>query len=273
MRETLVVVGLVVLAIGLRSSHTGVIRKLGALTFLAASFVLVAILSGHWWAGVFGLVPWFLLPWVELLTRIRRLRLPLENHLSHRRHPDPAFFPHAPEAAADMEENGFDHVGDCSWEWGGMRQYLQLYWHPEERAEATIHLCEQSEVAFSFLSVTSRHSDGRVLRTTNFPFSPTLKPPPRLVWNHVPCERNAFAQILADHREFLARQKVDPDALRMPDPDEIEASIEREMCSQLRHNLDAGILRPSFDDRYFEYSSRGLFFLWGQFVKDMIRLC
>ncbi|GAA5484153.1 hypothetical protein [Haloferula sargassicola] len=273
MRETLVVVGLVVLAIGLRSSRTGVVRKLGALMFLAASYVLVWFITERWWAGVFGVVPWFLLPWIELLTRIRRLRLPAHNQLSHRRHPDPAFFPHAPEAAIDMEEEGFEHVADCSWEWGGMRQYLQLYWHPEERAEATIHLCEQSEVAFSYLSITSRGADGSILRTTNFPFSPTLKTPQGMSWNHVPCERNAFGQILADHRQFLTRLRLDLDTLRVPDPDEMEASIEEEMKGQLNFNVSAGILRPSFDDRYYEYSTRGLFFLWGQFVKDMIRLC
>ncbi|MBB5352566.1 hypothetical protein HNR46_002812 [Haloferula luteola] len=273
MRETLVVVGLVVLAIGLRSSRTGVVRKLGALVFLAASYVLVVFLTGRWWLGILGVVPWFLLPWIELLTRIRCLRLPVNNALNHRRHPDPAFFPHAPEAAASMEEAGFEHVADCSWEWGGMRQYLQLYWHPEERAEATIHLCEQSEVAFSFLSITSRHCDGRTFRTTNFPFSPTLKSPQGVRWNHVPCERNAFEQILADHRQYLTRLRIDLGTLRMPDPDEIEGSIEEEMRTQLQHNLEEGILRASFDDRYFEYSTRGLFFLWGQFVKDMIRLC
>lgn len=273
MRETLVVVGLVVLAIGLRSSRTGVVRKLGALTFLVASYVLVVLVTGHWWAGVFGVVPWFLLPWIELLTRIRRLRLPAKNHLSHRQHPDPAFFPHAPEAAIDMEEAGFDHVSDCTWEWAGMRQYLQLYWHPEERAEATIYLCEQCEVAFSFLSLTSRDEDGRILRTTNFPFSPTLRQPENVVWNHVPCERNAFGQILADHRQFLTRLGIEHDKLRMPDPDVMEEAIEEEMEDQLSHNVETGVIRPSFDDRYFEYSPRGLFFLWGQFVKDMIRLC
>ena len=26
-------------------------------------------------------------------------------------------------------------------------------------------------------------------------------------------------------------------------------------------------------DGHFEYSFRGLLFLWGQFVKDMVRLC
>jgi len=272
MRETLVVVGLVVLALGLRSSRKAWPRKLGALTFLVASFVLFFYLTGKWWGGFFGLIPWFLLPWIELLTRIRNLRLPMENRLSHRSQPDPGFFPNAPEAAMAMEDAGFEHCDDCAWEWSGMQQYFQLHWHPEERAESAICLCEQGEVAFAFITITSRDDTGRIWRTTNFPFSPTLKCPPKVSWNHVPCEQNCFHQILADHRRFLEMLGVESDQLMIPDPDGMEASIEAEMKFQIDHNLEAGIIRQA-DDKNFEYSTRGLFFLWGQFVKDMVRLC
>lgn len=272
MRDSLIVVGLVVLAIGLRSSRTATPRKLGALTFLVAGFLFFAFLTDCWWCGAFGVVPWFFLPWIELLTRIRRMRLPLENRLRHRRVPDAAFFPNAPEAARGMEEAGFEHIDDCGWEWSGMQQHFQIYWHPEECAEASVCLCEQGEVAFAFISVTSRDDEGRVYRTTNYPFSPTLRCPPRVRWNHVPCERNEFADVLADHREFLDRLKVSADRLRMPDPERIEELIEEEMKEQVRHNLDSGIIEPA-DDHHFKYSPRGMFFLWGQFVKDMVRLC
>lgn len=272
MKSFLTVLGLFVLAIGLRSSRQGWMRKLGALMFLVASFVGFQAMTDRWWGGVLGVGLWFFLPWVELLTRIRQLRLPAENRLMHHRLPDPAFFPNAAEAAVAMEDEGFDHVDDCGWEWSGMRQFFRLYWHPEERAVAAICLCEQGEVAFAFITVTSKDESGRVMRTTNFPFSPTLKCPPGLRWNHVPCERNCFHEILRDHRKFLSRLRVEVESLRVPDPDEIELSIEREMKEQLRHNLESGILR-SEGDGHFRYSRRGLLFLWGQYVKDMIRLC
>lgn len=272
MRETLVVVGLAVLALGLRSSRRSMPRKLGALAFLVAGFVLFYFLTDCWWCGFLGVIPWFFLPWIELLTRIRRMRLPMENSLRHRTPPDSAFFPNASEAEAAMEEAGFEYVEDCGWEWSGMQQYFKLHWHPEERAEAAICLCEQEAVAFAFITVTSRDSAGNTWRTTNYPFSPTLKCQPQVKWNHVPCERNCFHQILADHNEFLDRMKVDRDKLMIPDPEELEASIEAEMKGQIRHNLEEGIIRQS-GDRHFEYSVRGLFFLWGQFVKDMVRLC
>ena len=58
----------------------------------------------------------------------------------------------------------------------------------------------------------------------------------------------------------------------MPDPEEIENSIEVEMRRQVDHNLAAGLIELT-SDGHFRYSMRGLLFLWGQFVKDMVRLC
>ena len=273
MRETLIVIGLAVLAVALRSARKNILRKLGALTLLATTFLFFYYISGHnVWVGLVGMSAWLFLPWIELLTRIRAMRLPLDNRLAHRKVPNPAFFPNATEAAAAMEEAGFEHVSDCGWEWAGMQQFFRIFWHPEERAVATVCLCEQSNVAFAFISVTSNDADGKIWRTTNFPFSPTLQCPPNVNWNHVPCERSCFHQILADHRAYLNRVRISADQLRMPDPEELENIIEQEMHTQVDHNLHAGIIELT-GDGYFRYSKLGLFFLWGQFVKDMIRLC
>jgi hypothetical protein len=272
MRETLIVVGLFVLAIALRSARRNLLRKLGALVFLAASYCLFFFISGSWIVGLLGVVLWFFLPWVELLTRVRRMRLPLNNRLRHRELPNPSFFPNAVEAAAAMEEAGFEHVSDCGWEWAGMQQFFRLFWHPEERAVAAVCLCEQSDVAFAFISITSHDAAGNIWRTTNFPFAPTLRCPPDVRWNHVPCEKSCFHQILEDHRQYLTRLKVSADRLRVPDPERIEESIEKEMRRQVDHNLSSGIITLT-EDGHFQYSRKGLFFLWGQFIKDMVRLC
>ena len=273
MREVLIVVGLMSLAVGMRSVKARLVSKLGALVLLAASFFLFYYLSGcsvAW--GAAGVLLWFFLPWIELLTRIRRMKLPVNNRLSFRTMPDSAFFPNAPEAAAAMEDEGFEHVSDCGWEWDGMRQFFRLYWHPEERAVAAVCLCEQSDVAFAFITVTSRDGRNRVWRTTNFPFSPTLRCLPEIHWNHIPCRCNCFHKILEEHRTFIQRTGLSADTLRVPDPDEMESTIEEEMRAQIDLNLAAGIIRMTGDGS-FCYSTRGLFFLWGQFIKDMIRFC
>lgn len=272
MRETLIVIGLLILAVALRTARRNLLRKLGALTFLAASFALFFFLSGSLWVGMLGVLLWFLLPWIELLTRVRRMRLPLENRLRPTEPPNPSFFPNAVEAAAAMDEAGFEHVSDSGWEWAGMRQHFRLFWHPEERAVAAVCLCEHSNVAFAFITVASRDHNGRLWRTTNFPFSPMLRCPPDVRWNHVPCEKSCFHQILHDHHDYLRKSGITPDELRMPDPERIEGEIEDEMRAQVEHNLRSGIILPD-GERHFRYSSRGLLFLWGQFVKDMVRLC
>ncbi|MCP5533521.1 MAG: hypothetical protein H7A49_01280 [Akkermansiaceae bacterium] len=272
MRETLIVVGLLVLAVGLRSSRKGLVRKLGALGFLAASYCLFYFLTGNAWEGLIGVAIWFFLPWIELLTRIRRMRLPVVNHLEHREVPNPSWFPNAVQAAAAMDEAGFEHVSDCGWDWDGMQQNFRLFWHPEERAVAAVCLCEQSDVAFAFITVTSTDAQGRIWRTTNFPFAPTLRCPPDVRWNHVPCSRNCFHQILRDHHKYLETRGIAADSLRIPDPDRIEETIETEMRRQVDHNLATGIITLT-DDGSFRYTTRGLFFLWGQFVKDMVRFC
>jgi hypothetical protein len=272
MRETLMIIGLVVLSFGLRSSRTKGIRKLGALTFLAASFYLFYVLTGSIVGGLFGVAIWFFLPWIELLTRIRQMRHPLNNRLSNRKIPDSVHFPNATEAADAMEEAGFEHVSDCGWEWAGMQQYFRFFWHPEERAVASVCLCEQDNVAFAYILVSSQSEDGRIWRTTNFPFTQSLQSPPHVHWNYVPCERDCFHGILADHRRYLGRVGVAIDSLLIPDPEKIEDTIEQEMRKQVDHNLAVGLIRLE-EGRCFRYSVRGLVFLWWQFVKDAVRLC
>ena len=271
-REALVVAGLVVFAAAFRSCRKNWSRKLGALIFLTASFFALYFMTKCWWAGVLAVLGWFFLPWIELLTRVRKMRLPMSNRLEQRKAPEDDFFPNASRALAAMSDAEFEHVGDAAWHWAGMEQYFRLHWNPEERAVATVCLCEQDNVAFAFISVTSRTEDGRLFRTTNFPFSPTLKRPPGFLWNHVPCERNCFHQILKDHQSYLDKLKVSVEDLALPDPDAMEQEIEKEMQEQIEHNLKHGIIEPT-DDGHFRYSVRGLFYLWKQFAKDMIRLC
>jgi hypothetical protein len=272
MRECTLVIGLLVLAVALRSCRHPCARKLGALAFLVTSFAAAYLISKNILIGLAGAAVWFFLPWIELLTRIRRLRLPLDNRLRFRVPPADSFFPNAPEAIEAMDQAGFEHATDSGWEWAGMKQFFRIFWNPEEKAIATVCLCEQEDVAFAFIGITSKDDSGNVWRTTNFPFSPTLRCNPEINWNHVPCERNCFHEILEDHRRFLARRKVNPESLRIPDPDEAEPDIENEMRRQIDHNIEKGIIRLT-GDGHFRYSFRGLLFLWKQFVRDMFRLC
>lgn len=273
MRETLIILGLCLLAAALRSSRSRVMRKVGAIALLAASYCLFYYISGcNMLVGIVGVLAWAFLPWFELLTRIRRLRMPVDNRLRHKPLPNPSFFPNAAEASHAMDKEGFEHVTDCCWQWDGMSQHFRLYWNPEERAISSVCLCEQSDVAFAFISITSRDEQGHMWRTTNFPFAPTLRRPPGVNWNHLPCRENCFHQILKSHQAYLERKGVSDEQLSIPDPEVMEAAIEAEMREQIDHNIKSGIIRMT-EDGHFEYSKRGLFYLWFQFLKDMIRFC
>ena len=76
-----------------------------------------------------------------------------------------------------------------------------------------------------------------------------------------------------DKEPFLKRLRVLFPFGRSPDTTEaLEQEIESEMREQINHNLSSGIIRMT-EDGHFEYSKRGLFFLWLQFLKDMARFC
>lgn len=272
MKEGLIVVALIIFAAAFRSCRQKWSRKVGAFIFLFATFTAVFFLSKCPWSGLIAAAAWFLLPWFELLTRVRKMRLPQKNRLEQPKPPADEFFPNASQALIAMSDAHFEHIGDAAWHWGGMEQYFRLHWNPEERAVAAVCLCEQDNVAFAFISITSRTEDGEVFRTTNFPFSPTLKHPPGFASKHVPCERNCFHQMLSDHQNFLQKKKITTEQLALPDPDTLEGDIEAEMKAQIEHNLAHGIISPT-QEGDFRYSARGLFFLWKQFAKDMIRLC
>ncbi|SHI86914.1 hypothetical protein SAMN02745181_1075 [Rubritalea squalenifaciens DSM 18772] len=272
MRETLTVIGIFLIGLALRSCRKPLFRKLGALVYLFTSGVAFYFISDSYWIAALGILVWFLLPWLELLTRVRKLRLPLNNRLSHRHPPSCQHFPEAEETLHTLEHAGFDHTTDAGWDWGSSTQFYRFFWHPEERTVAALCLCKQSNISFSFLTLTSRDKDGNIYRTSNYPFSQTLKSSPEVIWNNVGCKICSFEQLLTSHHDFIIATGLAISDLMMPDPDHTEQEVEDDMRKQIDHNLQKGIISLT-GDGHFRYSMRGLFYLWKQYVRDMIRLC
>ncbi len=272
MRESLIILACLIIGIALRSCRTLLLRKVGALTFLLASFLIFFFIFDSFCMGWIGVFLWFFLPWVNLLTRIRKLRLPLDNRLKVRKMPSPEHFPNAARLTSEIEGADFDFVAESGWNWVGMRQYFRFFWHPEAKSVAAVCLCEHEQIAFAFVTISSRSTCGIAIHTTNYPFSPNLKHPPKTHWDHLPCEKNRFDLIYDDHEKHLARLGLTKEQLEMPDPDELIKQVESEMRKQIDHNATCGLIELT-DDGHFRYSVKGLFFLWFQSVKDMIRLC
>ena len=50
----------------------------------------------------------------------------------------------------------------------------------------------------------------------------------------------------------------------------MRAAVERDMESQMQHNIREGLLEPA-DDDHGRYSWRGMLYLWFQFLRDIFR--
>ena len=85
--------GVAVLSIALRSYQTSFSQKAGALGILTASFLAVYFITNSLLLGVVAALSWLFLPWLEILTRIRALRLPKEKALRPKSPPSAEVFP------------------------------------------------------------------------------------------------------------------------------------------------------------------------------------
>src|SRR5467141_2640726 len=141
----LLTLGVAVLSVALRSYQTTFAQQLGALGVLIASFLAVYFITGNAAWGVAGAASWLFLPWLEILTRIRTLRLPKEKRLRPKTPPSSDTFPALSEITREIEDEGFVHVGDAGWDWEDYRQFFRLFYREEDRAQAAICLNEQRD--------------------------------------------------------------------------------------------------------------------------------
>src|SRR5438067_10550638 len=139
----LLILGVAVLSMALRSYSGMIAQKLGALGIFATSFLLGYLLMGSVAIGITCAASWLLLPWLELLTRIRKLRLPLEKNLRHKTPPSREVFPALNELTGEVEEEGFEHVEDAGWDWEDYEQFFRLFYKPIERAQSAICVIDQ----------------------------------------------------------------------------------------------------------------------------------
>src|ERR1041385_7889955 len=104
--------GVAVLSAGVRSFQNSFTQKAGALGILAATFLGVYFITGSWMWGFVGAMSWLFLPWLEILTRIRALRLPKEKRLRPKSPPSSDTFPALSEITREIEEKGFAQGGE-----------------------------------------------------------------------------------------------------------------------------------------------------------------
>lgn len=270
MNELLLVLGLLVLTGAFFHFAHPLMRRLGLLTGAVTVFAAGYLLSGSLWVGAGCVGAVLLLPWIEILLRIRKLRLPLRKPLRQATPPSQEMFPDLGDATDTIEASGFEHATDLGWEMDEYRQFQRLFANPEKREEAAITCIEQNQIGFHFASVTSRAADGSVFITWNCPVLSSLKSLPTVHLNRMAGE-TPFGALLAGHDAFLAERGIARETLQAVDPDSVRVSVERDMETQLQHNLSEGLLEREGEE-HGRYSWRGMLFLWCQCLRDIFRL-
>ena len=270
MNELLLFLGLLVLTAAFFHFAHPLMRRLGLLTGAVTVFAAGYLLSGNLWVGAGCVGAVLLLPWIEILLRIRKLRLPLRKPLRQATPPSQEMFPDLGDVTDSIEASGFEHAADLGWEMDGYRQFLRLFACPEKREEAAITYVEQSQIGFHFASVTSRAADGSVYITWNCPVPSSLKCLPTVHLNRLPGEA-PFGTLLAGHQAFLAQHGLEQAKLQPVETESVRVSVERDMESQMQHNLREGLLERQGEE-HGRYSWRGMLFLWWQVLREFFRM-
>ena len=266
----LLVLGAGVMAVSFRTFRHPVVFFAGTLGMVGTSFLAGWLLGGSLVVGVVFASTWFLLPWVEILTRVRKLRLPIDRRLESCAPPARGAFPGFVELSDEMESAGFEYCEDAGWEQERMRQFYRFYYSERTRTLAAICLVEQDAVAFYYVALTSRAADGRVFMTWNYPFSYGLHLLPKISLNRGGGDLS-IAELTTSHASHLERAAIRAEDLRRQTPEGIRDDVQNEMREHVDHNLACGILKRDGGDM-IRYSLRGMIFLWVQFLRDFGRI-
>jgi hypothetical protein len=266
----LICAGVAVLSIALRTYQSTFAQKAGAVGILICTFLVVYFLTGSWIWGLVAALAWFFLPWLEILTRIRALRLPKEKSLRPKSPPSSEIFPTLNDITREIENEGFKHVNDAGWDWEDYRQFFRLFYKDEDRAQATICLNEQNDLSFYYLRISTRARNGQIWTTWNYPLSYGLKLTPQFRINRQRPDQS-FWQLYQSHKEYLRQNQVELSVIDPMDDERIQTEIENDLREQIAHNIAKGVLTPA-NEREVKYSWRGMIYLWCQFLLDLVRL-
>lgn len=266
--QIFLLIGIALLSAALRSFYHPWLRKAGAICILVFSYFVGYFLTGVWEVGVACAVSWFFLPWLEIIMRIRKLRMPAEKKL-RRKNPPPNSLTMIGELTSEIEDEKFEHMDDAGWDWEDYRQFFRIFYKEDERCQAAICVIEQDGVTFFYMSLSSRAADGTIWTTWNYPFSYSLKIVPQLRINRRSGEQS-FLQMAESHHAFLDEKEVRTDSLVKLNSDEIQEQMQTDLRAQITYNLTKGVL-TSAEEGKIRYSWRGLLFLWFQFLRDIAR--
>jgi hypothetical protein len=266
----LLVSAVAVLAMAFRSFDHPAAQRLCILCVLAVSFLIGYLPSGNWALGLTVASLWIFLPWLEILTKIRALRMPLERELEYKSPPGRDLFPNLDDLTEEIEQEGFELINDLGCDWDAQHQFLRLFHRPSDQTQAALCLIDQGNIAFYYTSLMTRPTDGQVFTTWNYPFSYSLKFLPH---THIQRVRPtaSFIAMCDAHQHLLSRNKITIEAIPKIDPPQVQALLQQDLTAQITHNVRAGLL-AQVDEQKVRYTWRGMFYLWFRLLLDSVRL-
>ncbi len=270
MSDLLLVAGVAVLGIAMRSVNHPVSFRVGSWVVVFASFLAGWLIAGSVIIGVLLALSWFFLPWVEILLRVRNVRLPIDRAWESRTPPSRNSFPLLDELTEEIEGEGFEHVSDIGWEDDEVRQFYRIFRDRAATTQACICVAEQGDLTFYYLTLTSRIAGGRAFHSWNYPFPYGLKFSPMMKLNRI-APGTSFLEMLGQHQEFLRAEGIADGALEVVENDHIVPSMQQDLRIHIRHNIDVGFLAKDGED-FIRYTFRGMVFLWLQFLRDTVKL-
>jgi hypothetical protein len=279
MELLLTALALVAFGLGLRSFDHPVLRKLAGVSFLGAFGIALYDLTGNWAIAVGFALCWPLLihPWLAILTQVRPLRLPLDRTLRMKRAPNEEEFPPLGQLTSEIEQAGFEHLSDTGWDWDDFSQFFRLFFEERSGTQAWICVNNIHEMTMCYVTLTTRRADGKTWITTNdywtstsdvFSYGMVTNPHWRV---HRFVGAQSFVELLDSHRKFLRMNQISEENASPADPSEMMEQIEADRRRQLRHNLAIGVLVKATENEV-RYSLKGMLFLWGQALRDIVRL-
>ena len=198
----LLVLGIAFLGMAFRTFNQPIAQRLSVLCVLGVSFLIGYLPSGSWIAGLAVASLWIFLPWLEILTKIRTLRMPVERELEHKSPPGRDLFPNLDDLTEEIEQLGFELITDLGCDWDAQRQFLRLFHRSPDQTQVAICLIDQGSIAFYYISLMTRSRDGQVFTTWNYPFSYALKFLPQ---THIQRVRPTipFDAMCAAHQQYV----------------------------------------------------------------------
>ncbi len=246
------------------------VRRLGVVALLGVTFSGVYFLTENFFLAGLTVLLWLFLPWIELLTKVRKIRLPMDRALRQQAPPSEDVFPDLEQLTDELVALGFTQADDIGWRSEEIRQHFRLFHEKNGHTLAVLTLTEQSGLALGWLSFKTRGTDGSIWTTWNYPFSDAMHVAPRVRINREKTDLTA-PSLLESHGRFLIEHKVIEEAIVKLDPEDLPPLIAAEMDQQIEYNLSKGILEKTSPDQV-RYTWRGLCFIWMQFLLDLVRI-